>query len=209
VIESCGVPHPEVDLILVEGVPVKFDFVLDQSADVDVYGTQSRSALLPKERLQSGSIQKFIADGHLGKLATNLRLLGLDVAYDRHAQDRQLLEPMTSEDRALLTRDRRLLMHKIVQHGYYPRSQNPFEQTLEIVRRFDLRDELKPFMRCLHCNRALDFVTKADVLDQLEPLTKIYYDEFRRCAGCVRIYWRGSHFDRLRARVDDIRAALE
>jgi uncharacterized protein with PIN domain len=208
VIEACGVPHPEVDLILVDGQPVDFSFVLEGNEQVDVYPVRMESSLFPEDRLQIVRFERFVADGHLGKLITNLRLLGFDVAYDQGAQDRQLLEVMAQEDRALLTRDRRLLMHGIVKAGHFPRSQDGVEQTLEVIRRFDLSLLLAPFTRCLRCNALLEQVDKAEVMEKLEPLTKIYYAAFRRCPGCAQIYWRGSHFDKLTARVEEIRAKL-
>ena len=208
-IESCGVPHTEVDLILVGGRPVDFAHVLRSNAELNVYPIDpSRSTFFPEKRLQVSGIQMFVADGHLGKLVRDLRLLGLDVLYNRDAQDRQLLELATTGHRALLTRDRRLLMHAMLQHGYYLRSQNPREQTLEVLRRFELASALAPFTRCLSCNAALRPIDKAEVFDQLKPLTKIYYEQFRRCAGCGQIYWQGSHFDKLRGRVEEVRAAM-
>jgi uncharacterized protein with PIN domain len=206
VIESCGIPHPEVDLILVNKEPVDFSYPILKDADIDVYPVQSRYPLFTEKRLQVPSIERFVADGHLGTLARNLRLLGFDVAYDRHAKDRQLLGAMEREDRALLTRDRRLLMHAIVRYGYCPRAQNADDQTIEVVRRFHLFDSISPFSRCLRCNAPLQKVGKADVIEKLEPLTKIYYEEFRRCPGCGQIYWAGSHFLKLQRRLEKIRA---
>jgi uncharacterized protein with PIN domain len=115
---------------------------------------------------------------------------------------------MARENRALLTRDRRLLMHAIVQHGYCPRSQNADEQTIEVIRRFDLSDSITPFTRCLRCNEKLREVTKADVIEKLEPLTKIYYKQFRRCIGCGQIYWPGSHFEKLQKRIEMIQSRI-
>ena len=207
VIESCGVPHPEVDLILVNSKPVDFAHQIVKDADIDVYPVQSQCLLFKEKRLQVRSILLFVANGHLGTLARNLRLLGFDVAYDRQAQDRKLLSVMEREDRALLTRDRRLLMHAIVRHGYCPRSQNADDQTIEVIRRFDLFDSIAPFTRCLRCNASLQKVVKADVIEKLEPLTKIYYEEFRRCTGCGQIYWAGSHFSKLQRRLEKIRAS--
>jgi len=206
VIESCAVPHPEVGSILVDGQPVNFAHVVEKDAMVDVYPVQSLPTQFEKHQLQIHCIKRFVVDGHLGKLARNLRLLGFDVAYDQQAQDRQLLGVMESEDRALLTRDRRLLMHAIVKAGYCPRSQNSDEQTIEVIRRFDLFDSIAPFTRCLRCNAPLQEVAKADVIEKLEPLTKIYYERFRRCTGCGQIYWAGSHFSKLQERLDEIRA---
>jgi uncharacterized protein with PIN domain len=206
VIESCGVPHPEVDLILVNREPVDFSHPIVKDAGIDLYPVQSQCPLFKEKRLQVRSIKRFVADGHLGTLAQTLRLLGFDVAYDRQAQDRQLLSVMECEDRALLTRDRRLLMHAIVRHGYCPRSQNADDQTIEVIRRFHLFDSITPFTRCLRCNAPLQKVAKANIIETLEPLTKIHYEDFRRCTGCGQIYWAGSHFSKLQQRLEKIRA---
>ena len=149
---------------------------------------------------------QFVADVHLGRLTQNLRLLGFDVVVPQPADDRHLLQVMLQEGRALLTRDRRLLMHSVVQTGFHPRSQDPSEQTIEVLRRFNLLTRLAPFSRCLNCNELLQPVPKAEIFEQLEPLTRKYYDDFRRCRGCGRIYWRGSHFDKLLQRVEEFRS---
>jgi len=210
VIEACGVPHTEVDVILIDGQTAGFETVLIQDAVVDVHGVDSdRVTRLAENRLQARNIRTFVADGHLGKLVRDLRLLGIDAAYDRDAEDRQLVAQSAAENRGLLTRDRRLLMHAAVQHGYYLRSQKPFEQTLEVLRRFDLAPTVAPFSRCLRCNARLQSVAKKEVIDRLEPLTKIYYEQFRNCRGCGQIYWSGSHFDKLRDRVEKLRAAID
>src|SRR5580765_120405 len=209
VIESCGVPHTEVDLILVDDQPVGFGHTVDNDATVEVLPVEERGTVYTDKWLQSVEISRFVSDGHLGRLTRNLRLLGFDVAYLKNADDRQLLEVMARENRALLTRDRRLLMHGIVQHGYYPRSQNADEQTIEVVRRFYLSELIAPFTRCLRCNAPLEEAAKADVIDKLEPLTKIYYDQFRRCRDCKQIYWSGSHFPKLQKRIEEIRSGAQ
>ena len=207
-IEACGVPHTEVDRVLVNGKPINFSYVLDENAGVEVHSVNVTQHNLSGEQLQSRSIKKFVVDGHLGKLARNLRLLGFDVFYANTAEDRQLLEVMQGEARALITRDRRLLMHSIVEHGYCPRSGDGGEQTIEVLRRFDLEKAIEPFTRCLDCNARLETVEKNKVIDRLEPLTKVYYENFRRCLGCGKIFWGGSHFDKLRGRVESMRAKL-
>jgi uncharacterized protein with PIN domain len=235
VIESCGVPHPEVDLILVDSQPVDFAHVVSKSSKIDVYPVSwHRATFLAENRLQVLKTKSFVADVHLGKLVRNLRLLGFDVAYHPTAQDRELIglahpenpsgrsslaklrqdlsppEPQTSAaySRALLTRDRRLLMYAAVNLGYYLRSQDPIEQTLEVLRRFQLSSSLAPFTRCLRCNTLIEAVEKAEIIDQLEPLTKIYYEQFRRCPSCGQIYWPGSHFKKLEARIAHLRQQL-
>jgi uncharacterized protein with PIN domain len=205
IIESCGVPHPEVDLIVVKGRPVDFSFQLEHEQEIDVYPMEETPTFFPDKRLQVSSLLTFVADGHLGKLVRDLRLLGIDVRYDNNASDAQLLVTATTEDRALLTRDRRLLMHAVVRHGYCPRSHLHEEQTLEVIERFDLAKGIMPFTRCVRCNGPLAHVEKDRVLDQLEPLTRLYYEDFRRCAECGRVYWSGSHFGKLEARIERIR----
>jgi uncharacterized protein with PIN domain len=170
VIEACGVPHPEIDLIVVldsnreRALSVDFFWQAAGPARLDVYGFPAPADILPlAPRLQGRHCERFVADGHLGKLARNLRLLGLDTVYRREADDRFLLRTMLAENRAILTRDRRLLMHSVVRHGYCPRSAQPEEQTREILRRFGLQEtpgSIAPFVRCLECNGLLEAVTK-------------------------------------------------
>jgi uncharacterized protein len=207
IIESCGVPHPEVDMIRVDGQIVGFDYTLAQDADMEVFPVGNSGTTQTEKHLQVSQAIDFVVDGHLGKLARNLRLLGFDVAYEQKANDQQLLDLMIGENRALLTRDRRLLMHAIVQNGYCPRSQDADEQTIEVVRRFKLLELIAPFTRCLLCNAPLEDSAKADIIEELEPLTKIYYEQFRRCPRCRQIYWPGSHFAKLQKRLEKIRAS--
>ena len=208
-IEACGVPHTEIDLILVDDQPVDFAHVIGSEVKIDIFPVEPAGITsFPENRLQVREMRSFVADGHLGKLVRDLRLLGIDVAYNPAAEDRELIAVGTSENRALLTRDRRLLMHGALRHGYYLRSQNPLEQTMEVLRRFDLGSALAPFTRCLRCNAALEVAEKDKVIEQLEPLTKIYYEDFRRCAGCGQVYWSGSHFGKLQKRIDEIRSRL-
>lgn len=217
VIESCGIPHTEVDLIVLldeTGAALRdvdFQFQLDAAAKLAVHPAPAPPDLLPSApRLQDRGCDRFVADGHLGALARHLRLMGIDTAYERDADDDRLLEIMRRDHRALLTRDRRLLMHSIVRDGYCPRSDDPEEQGREVLRRFPMLGKpgrLTSMSRCLHCNGILREVAKQEVLVPLahEPRTLRYYDDFFRCPDCGRIYWRGSHFDKLSARLTRLR----
>ena len=165
-IEACGVPHPEVDLILVDDDPVDFGYPLQVGARIDVYPVPAPARLFPEARLQRQQVTCLVADGHLGKLTRNLRLLGIDVAYSPQALDAELVTLSVMEGRALLTRDRPLLMHAAVRAGYYPRSQLAEEQTSEVIQRFELNDRVAPFSRCLRCNGLLAAIPKVEVLEQ-------------------------------------------
>ena len=205
-IEACGVPHPEIDCITIDGRRVDFSYVLHKNSAIGVYPVGLAPVNSSVQGLQRRNVTRFVADGHLGKMTRELRLLGIDVVCPIPSEDRQLLEVMKRENRALLTRDRRLLMHQIVRDGFYPRSQDPDRQTMEVLRRFELFSVVAPFTRCLCCNGLLEEAAKEDIIEQLEPLTRIYYQQFRRCTNCGKIYWRGSHFDKLHARIEKLRA---
>jgi uncharacterized protein with PIN domain len=143
-----------------------------------------------------------VVDVNLGKLAKHLRLAGFDTAYKNDAMDSEIIQQMEEENRILLTRDRKLLMRNAVKIGYLPRSDDPTEQLEEVFKRFDLFDEIQPYSRCVNCNGVLENVSKESVMDQLEPLTKKYFEEFSQCPECGQVYWKGSHRNRLDSRLE-------
>jgi uncharacterized protein with PIN domain len=151
---------------------------------------------------------RLVVDVNLGRLARLLRVLGFDVWWSSQADDATLADISLSEQRILLTRDRGLLKRRAITHGLFVHSQHPEEQTLEVIRRLDLAQRLAPLTRCVRCNGTLATVGKAEVIDQLEQLTRQFYEEFSRCTQCGRIYWAGSHHARLVALVDRLRKQL-
>jgi uncharacterized protein with PIN domain len=140
---------------------------------------------------------RFVVDANLGQLARYLRLLGFDATYRNNFTDAEVAQIASREKRIVLTRDRALLRHKVITHGYFVRAVKPREQVREILARLDLYGALRPFTRCLLCNGELEAVDKEAVLHQLEPKTKKFYDRFRRCKACGQAYWKGSHFNRM------------
>jgi uncharacterized protein len=188
-IESLGIPHVEVGLITANGAQVEFGYLPKDNDWIDIYPIKPSCPDEPR----------FILDGHLGRLAAYLRMLGLDTLYQNHIQDSDLAYIAILDKRILLTRDRRLLMRKTIEQGYCLRSLEPLEQLSEIVKRFELADRVTPFKRCLRCNGTLYEVNKKDILDRLLPLTKKHYEEFVYCPNCNQIYWKGSHYERMSA----------
>ncbi|HSG18901.1 MAG TPA: Mut7-C RNAse domain-containing protein [Anaerolineae bacterium] len=200
-IESLGVPHSEVDLILVDGRSVDFTYIVADGDQISVYPVFESLDIGHVTRLRPEPLRetRFVLDGHLGQLATYLRLLGFDSLYRNDYDDRELAMISSSERRILLTKDRGLLKRKMVSHGYLVRETDPELQMLEVVGRFDLRDRVQPFRRCLRCNGLTDEVPKSAVIDRLPANTRRYYDEFRLCRDCQQIYWKGSHYKRMQA----------
>ncbi len=205
-IESLGVPHAEIDIILINGESADFRARVRNGDRVSVYPVFESLDVTPLVRLRPEPLRdtRFVLDVHLGKLARNLRLLGFDALYRNDYTDPRLAAVSTKEKRIILTRDRNLLKRSGVTHAHWVRSEHPVKQAREVLERFDLRGALRPFTRCLSCNAPLEPVAKDEILDRLEPLTRAHYDTFFRCTGCDGVYWRGSHADSLDGRIEEM-----
>jgi uncharacterized protein with PIN domain len=209
-IEALGVPHTEVDLILVNGDSVGFDYRLQNEDHVAVYPMFESMDIAADVRVRPEPLRKtrFIVDANLGKLARHLRLIGFDTLYSRDADDADLAATSQTGKRVLLTRDVGVLKRSEVTHGYYVRSDDPEQQVVEVLKRFDLSGALRPFSRCLECNGLLEPVPKEEVEDRLEPGTRDFFDEFWLCSDCGRVYWQGAHHKRMSERIERIRRAV-
>lgn len=203
-IESIGVPHVEVDMILVNGESVGFGYKISNGDHISVYPVFENLDISEVQHLREEPLRdiKFIADVHLGRLAKYLRMAGFDTLYDRNYDDDEIIDISLSDKRIILTRDKILLRNHKITHGYWVRSVYPRCQMSEIVKRFDLRKMMKPFTRCMECNNIITEVSKETISDRLPDKTKKYFDVFKICPGCGRIYWEGSHYDKMKAFTD-------
>jgi uncharacterized protein with PIN domain len=210
-VEALGVPHTEVEVILVNGKSMDFSYQVQDGDQISVYPTFESIDVAPLKRLRPRfpSERRFILDAHLGRLAAYLRMLGFDVVYRNDFPDEELARISAREERILLTRDQGLLKRNLVTHGYWVRATQPREQVLEIVRYFDLVPLFTPFRRCVHCNAVLQTVRKELILDRLLPETRQHHYEFYICPNCDRIYWKGSHFRRMWNFIEEIRSRPE
>lgn len=201
-VEAFGVPHPEVELIVVNGRSVGFGYQLQAGDRVAVYPVFESLDISPLIKLREKPLRnpRFILDANLGKLAKCMRMLGFDSLYRNDYRDAELVNIAVDEQRIVLTRDRRLLYAKQISHGYWVRAVDVESQVDEVLRRFDLYGSIQLFVRCLVCNGVLAAVAKADILNRLEPKTRLYYEVFQQCADCRRIYWEGSHIENMRQR---------
>ncbi len=208
-IESLGVPHTEVDLILANGEPVDFSYRVQQGDRISVYPEFQSIEISPHVRLLPKPLPelRFVADTHLGRLAAYLRMLGFDTLYRNDYVDEDLARLSAGDDRILLTRDRGLLKRTMVTRGCYLRATEPTGQLVELLQRFDLARAIKPFRRCMHCNDVLRPVSKETISDRLLPQTRQHFNEFYTCPQCGRIYWKGSHYCRMRRFIDSVIAS--
>jgi uncharacterized protein len=208
-IEAEGVPHPEVALILVNGRSVDFSYQVQPDDRIAAYPAFTSIDVTAEVQLRPPLPQPpgFLLDNHLGRLARYLRLLGFDTLYPNdHLPDAALAQLAHERERVMLTRDRGLLMRSLISHGYCLRSLDSQQQLHEVLHRFRLHELVQPWSRCLRCNGRLQPVDKMAIIDQLEPRTKRYFDDFKRCADCQQIYWRGSHFEALAQIVEEVMA---
>jgi uncharacterized protein len=197
VIESLGVPHVEVGRVTVDGRPADLDHRAWDGERIAVYPVPPADP----DRDPSGGAGRptlrFVADGHLGRLVAYLRMLGFDTVYSRDATDPELAELAAREDRILLSRDRGLLKRSIVRRGCLLRSDRPHEQLREVVDRYGLAGSCDPFARCLGCNGLLEPLDPLIARPLAPPRVRLEQEAFRRCTGCGRLYWRGSHHQRM------------
>ena len=234
-IEALGVPHTEVELILVNGVSVGFDHLIQEGDRVAVYpkfealditpllrvrcapGSGKNSEPPPEgaksflgrpgERLEREwplRRMRFVADAHLGGLARLLRMAGFDTRYDNHVQDAEVERMAVAEGRIVLSRDLELLKRRRITHGCFIHALMPWAQLREVVDRLDLARLARPFSLCLVCNAPLHEVDKDSVMKQLPPAVRVGHAHFRTCRVCGRVYWQGSHWRRMAARLEEV-----
>ena len=203
-IEAIGVPHTEIDLILVNGESVDFSYILQDGDNVSVYPVFESLNIKNATRLRKIPLRrtKFIADVYLGDIAKYMRALGLDVYFDPSLSSRKIVKISRKEDRIILTKSRNLLKFKEVTHGIFIRPGRCEEQIRRIIDYLDIRDQLRPFSRCLRCNSLLRSIPKDSIAYRIPPKTKEFCDEYVLCESCDKIYWKGTHYVRIQKVID-------
>jgi len=198
-IQAIGVPHTEIDLVLIDGLSVDFSHRLHGGERVAVYPEFERLDISPVIRLRPEPLRntRFIADEHLGKLARYLRMLGFDTAYDRGRDNAILIDQALREKRIILTRSPEVLKHNRVTHGYWIRHQQPRQQLQEVLRTLDLFGQVRAFTRCMNCNGHIHQVGKDLIRGRINPRILKRFSEFKQCRECGKIYWQGSHHGRM------------
>ncbi len=209
--ESLGVPHTEIDMILVNGKSVNFNYKLKKDDDISVYPVFESLDISKVQRLRPKPLRrpKFVLDVHLGTLAKYMRMLGFDVEYQNNNTDSQLIELSFNKKRTILTRDLGILKQKQVTRGYWIRNTMPIMQIEEVINRFDLWAEIDEFSRCIRCNSVLKAIEKEEAIEVIPAKIKNTKHEFYFCRRCRKIYWKGSHYFRMRSFIEKIKSGLK
>lgn len=205
-IEALGVPHTEIDLILVNEKSVDFTYILQDGDRISVYPVFESLNIENVTRLRKIPLRetKFIADINLGHIVKYMRILGFDVCFDPLLSHRQIIEISKKENRIVLTKSKNLLKFKDITHGIFIRPGTTEEQVRGIIDFLDIKDIVKPFSRCLRCNNLLRSVPKESIVDRIPPKTKVFCNEYSYCKPCDKIYWKGTHFIKMKRVIDRI-----
>jgi uncharacterized protein len=149
---------------------------------------------------------KLLADAMLGALARWLRILDVDVAYDPKLDDAELVEKAVEEDRVLLTRDRRLTQRRLARDRHLLiRSEVVEEQVRQMLEELRLAPDPQRLLgRCLRCNLPLEPMEASQARARVPPFVARTQEEYRACPGCGRIYWRGTHVERMLRRLEGL-----
>jgi uncharacterized protein with PIN domain len=204
-IEALGVPHTEVDLILVDGEPVGFRHRLRGGERVAVYPMFECFELGSATHLRPTPLRepRFVLDVHLGRLASYLRLLGFDTLYRNNYDDEELLAISQAQRRILLSRDTGLLKRAALTHGAFLHATDPRRQLREVCGRFQLDARIAPFTRCARCNGMVEALAAGSTADVGGGRYRL-----SRCQGCGQVYWPGSHLTRLRQRLGEVGVSI-
>jgi uncharacterized protein with PIN domain len=206
-IEALGPPHPEVDVVLVDGEAVDFAHRVQPGSRVAVYPPFHSLDVAPVTRVgpPPQEVPRFVLDVGLGRLVGFLRMLGFDSLWRNDYADDELARVSHDEDRILLSRDIGVLKRGEVVRGYFPRSTDPAQQLVEVVRRFGLTARMRPFSRCLACNGPLTSAELHEVQDRVPERVAERHSRFQQCADCQRVFWAGTHQQRMQALIDKLR----
>lgn len=206
-IEALGVPHTEIDLILVNGKSVHFKYIIKDGDDISVYPVFESLDITNVQHLRPEPLRepKFIVDEHLGKLGKYLRMLGFDTFYKNNYRQGELVDLSLSEKRTILTKDKSVLKRTDVTHGYFVRHTDVDNQVKETIIRFDLQKDIKEFTRCMECNELLRLIEKETIIDQIPPKVAEWQDKFYRCSNCNKIYWQGTHHQKMNSFIQSIK----
>lgn len=200
--ESKGIPHTAVFRVLVNGAPESADYNVVPDDEIEVFPMEE----VDPDELETifSSPPAFIADSHLAKLGRDLRLLGIDTLINEDKEDAEIIRLSNNEKRMILTRNLNLLRHGSTQYGYWVRSEDPDQQLDEVLSRFDLFEMIQPFSRCMACNGMLDEVSPEEVREEVPPKVREWCDQYHRCKDCGKVYWKGSHYDKLKEKVERV-----
>jgi uncharacterized protein with PIN domain len=206
IVRDLRLPSDGIDLILLNGAPTDLSHEVSDGDRLSLYPVFESFDISSVAKLRPKPLRsvRFVLDVHLGKLAYYLRMLGFDTVYRNDFEDEDLICVSVDEGRTLLSKDRELLADERLLRCYRVREKHPRQQLIEVLNRFDLFGSCAPLQRCIRCNVILESVEKSKILASLPPRVADAFQEFQQCPACDRVYWKGSHYERMTEFIDGI-----
>jgi len=210
VIEANGIPHTEVDMILVNGISVDFNYKTNNNDDISVYPVFETFDVTSVQHLRSEPLRNpaFVLDLHLGSLAKYMRMVGLDAFYNNAFNADMIIDLSIQQKRVILTSDKKILKRNDVTRGYWVRNKDTKEQLREVITHFHLEGKMNPFVRCILCNQLLQDIKKEEIIHEIPPKVSLWAEEFKKCPACGKVYWKGSHYNRMKDFIDEFKKSL-
>lgn len=202
IVESLGVPHTEIGELRAGGLRPGWEYIPAGGERLEAESIFSPFDVTRPCPLRPNPLPdlRFICDVNVGKLAVLMRMIGADAWMENDWDDADIAAAAQKFGRVVLSKDSGLLKRKQIEFGRLVRSEDPDRQLREVVDFFGLRPD-RFFSRCLRCNTRLVPVEKSRIEHRLLPKTRKYFHEFFLCPACGRIYWSGSHMDKMRDRL--------
>jgi len=205
-IESFNIPHTQVQMIIVNGEQRDFSYIVQDNDRISVYPFFHNFDIKSVSKIHHPLPEKmrFIVDQHLGSLARYLRMLGIDTEYNKNLSGHELVEKANHENRILITKDRSILKRNELKFGYFVYADDLDSQLEELVLQFKLKEHISLFSRCLECNSILHQIEKEKIGHRLPQKVKEQHNSFTLCDNCDKIYWKGTHYQRMKNKIENI-----
>ncbi len=146
---------------------------------------------------------RFLVDSTAGKLSRWLRILGHDVEYTSSLSPGEMLQLARREKRILLSRNRSLAARDS-SVATTLEADGLEDQLYQVGHQFPALERAVPFSRCLICNRVLETVPKERPGNRVPQYVCQTQESFGYCAGCDKYYWKATHWEGMRARLERI-----
>jgi uncharacterized protein with PIN domain len=186
IIEDFGVPSYSVDMVLVNGTPVDFQYFLKDGDRVSVYPVFERLNIQSISLLRKFPLRRirFIADVDLNDMVVPMRMLGFDIIFNPSYNLFDIIKISRQEKRTILTKRKELLKSESVTHAVRIHTATAMDQVKDVLDDLDIKDQIKLFSRCLRCNQRLENRETKEILDQISPEKKRIFEKYLLCKSC-------------------------
>ncbi|MFC1744959.1 Mut7-C RNAse domain-containing protein [Candidatus Riflebacteria bacterium] len=204
--DSFKIPPEKIGLLLLDGEVVELSCPLKEGSRATFYPRFQNIDISEEISASKKPVvsPRFILPLNLGKLTKYLRMLGFDSICEPDFIPGKVDVLAMQEGRVLLSRSKKFAARKLYAECYVVKSEQPAIQVREVVNRFNLMPLVKYFQRCLKCNSPLKVMEKSEIYSRLLPYIRKNFNLFFICPGCDRVYWMGTHYKKMKEKIETI-----